>query len=131
MRVAQEMVRMFHERHGFAAPAKPELLSVEAADIRYNVMREELEEYRRACDNDDLVQVADALADLAYTVIGSAVAHGIDLQPMVDEVHRSNMTKDAAPAHEPNRPFKGPSFEKPRLSELLLIQKTGLAMVTP
>jgi predicted HAD superfamily Cof-like phosphohydrolase len=124
MRVAQEKVRLFHEKHGYSAPDRPTLIAGGDADVRYKVMREELEEYMRAQDHDDLTEVADALADLLYTVLGTAVVHGIDVQPIFDEVHRSNMTKDAAPPEEPNRPFKGPAFERPRLAELILLQLT-------
>jgi predicted HAD superfamily Cof-like phosphohydrolase len=131
MRVAQEKVAAFHDKHGYDNPAKPTLIDGPASDVRYKIMREELEEYMRAQDKRDLVEVADALADLIYTVLGTAVVHGIDLQPIFDEVHRSNMTKDAAPPTEPNRPFKGPAFERPRLAELLLIQTTGMADALP
>lgn len=127
MRVAQEKVAAFHDKHGFANPEKPEMLTVDAGRVRLKLILEEANEYFDAIAECDLVRVADAIADMAYVVLGTAVAHGIDLQPLFDEVHRSNMTKDAAPANEPNRPFKGPDFQQPRLAELLMIQATGLA----
>jgi predicted HAD superfamily Cof-like phosphohydrolase len=126
MRVSQEKVGAFHDKHAYANAEKPTLITGPEADVRYKVMREELEEYMRAQDRGDLVEVADAIADLLYTVLGTAVVHGIDMQPIFDEVHRSNMTKDAAPPNEPNRPFKGAAFERPRIAELLMIQSTGL-----
>lgn len=126
MRVAQEKVREFHEKYGYPNPDKPTLLSPEAWTFRSKLIREELEEYERACDNGDLVEIADALADLAYVVLGTSVYHGIDLQPFFDEVHRSNMTKELS-RDNINKPIKGPTFERPRIAELLLIQSTGIA----
>lgn len=125
MRVAQEKVREFHEKYGYANPDKPEVGPKELADMRMKLIGEELNEYDEACADGDLVGIADAIADLAYVVIGTAVSHGIDLQPLFDEVHRSNMTKDPA-ADNPHKPVKGPRFEQPRLAALLLIQASGL-----
>jgi len=125
MRVIQEKVREFHEKYGYANPDKPELISDAAAAARYDLIREELTEYLAAVGAGDLVAIADALADLTYVVVGTAVAHGMDLQPLLDEVHRSNMTKEPA-ADNPNKPVKGATFERPRLAELLMIQTTGL-----
>lgn len=127
MRVEQEKVAVFHDKHGYANPGKPTMIPFADAKVRVDIMEEELNEYFEAAQGDDLVPIADALGDLLYTVLGTAVVHGIDLQPIFDEIHRSNMTKDQAPPEEPNRPFKGPAFERPRLAELLMIQTTGLA----
>jgi predicted HAD superfamily Cof-like phosphohydrolase len=128
MRVVQEKVRQFHQKYGYANPDKPALISKEAAEARMDLIHEELEEYYQAVQNGDLVAIADALADLTYVVVGTAVVHGMDLQPLLDEVHRSNMTKDPA-ADNPQKPVKGSRFEHPRLAELLMIQSTGLAEV--
>lgn len=126
MRVAQEKVAEFHRKYGYANPDAPTLLSSEAAVFRAMLIREELGEYELAQAQGDLTQVADALADLIYVVLGTAVFHGIDLQPIFDEVHRSNMTKDLD-RDGINKPVKGAAFEEPRIAELLLIQSTGLA----
>ncbi len=130
MRVSQEKVRAFHDKYGYPNPDKPTLLPPDAWDFRSKLIREELAEYERACENGDLVEVADALADLCYVILGTSVYHGIDLQPLFDEVHRSNMTKEMA-RDNINKPIKGASFEKPRIAELLMIQATGLAEVPP
>ena len=126
MRIAQEKVEQFHERYGFRIGAAPELIPVEESAMRLALMREELDEYQRAVDNGDLTEIGDALADLAYTVLGTAVSHGIKLAPLFDEVHRSNLTKHPADPSRPSKPVKGPDFEPPRIAELLLIQRTLL-----
>lgn len=125
MRVEQEKVEAFHQKYGQLAPEAPELGSPEEGERRYKIMREELDEYDEAIIHGDLVKVADAIADLLYTALGTAVHHGIDIQPIFDEVHRSNMTKDYDPASF-KRAVKGPTFEPARVAEVLLIQMTGL-----
>lgn len=62
-------------------------------ELRKKLIQEELIEYVVACKNDDLIEVADAIADMAYLVIGAAVEHGIELDPIFDAVHKSNMSK--------------------------------------
>ncbi len=126
MRVEQEKVRMFHEKYGFPVGDAPQLIDPESAARRSALMQEELKEWDRANYEGDLVGVADGLADLLYTVLGTAVEHGIEVQPLLDEVHRSNMTKDLPSVDNPNKPIKGPSFEPPRVAELLLMQSTKL-----
>jgi len=126
MRVAQEKVQQFHEKMDYLVAERPALPEFAMRIQRYDFMREELEEYMRAYENDDLVQVADALADLAYVLLGTAVVYGIDLQPIFDEVHRSNMTKTPLDPVT-KKGGKGLGYEPPRLADLLVIQTTGLA----
>jgi predicted HAD superfamily Cof-like phosphohydrolase len=121
MRVAQEQVECFHEKMGYPIGETPVMPDWEMRQQRYKFMREELEEYMRAAENGDLVEVADALADLAYVLFGTAIVCGIDLQPIFAEVHRSNMTKDKLDPVT-KKGGKGPGFEKPRIAELLLVQ---------
>lgn len=63
--------------------------------VRLALMQEELDEYRLAAAQGDIVEVADALTDLLYVVFGTMIAHGLDqaAEEMFDEVHRSNMSK--------------------------------------
>jgi len=136
MRVEQEKVRQFMEKIGDVVYDDPTTIPQNEAARRKRFIVEEAEEYETANAAGDIVEVADAIADLAYVVIGAAVSHGIDLQPIFDEVHRSNMTKSAGVSLTPKtiggvsteekRCTKGPNYEKPRIAELLVIQSTGL-----
>lgn len=63
-------------------------------DLRYSLMHEELQETRHAMLSGDRIGVADGLADLIYVAIGTALAYGIDLRPVWNEVHASNMRKE-------------------------------------
>lgn len=134
LRIAQEKVQLFMERVGEPTPERPELGDLAEGQRRYAFIKEELEEYLEALLTDDLVKIADALGDLEYVILGTAVHHGIQLEPIFNEVHRSNMTKTpeavkTVRAHvtgECKRVVKGPGYEPPRLAELLMLQATGL-----
>lgn len=62
-------------------------------DLRIRILREEFEEYLEGERNHDIVEIADALADIVYVAYGTAVAYGIPLDEVFNEVHRSNMSK--------------------------------------
>ena len=126
MRIEQEKVEMFMVKQGLTVREKPTLIPIEEALARYQLMQEELDEYKQAIIDGDLVKIADGLADTLYTVLGTAVSHGIDAQPVFDEVHRSNMTKQY-PDPITKIGGKGPDYQPPRIADLLLIQATGLA----
>jgi predicted HAD superfamily Cof-like phosphohydrolase len=61
--------------------------------LRVNLLKEEYNEYLRGEDNNDIVDIADALADIIYIVCGTALVYGIPLDRVFDEVHRSNLAK--------------------------------------
>jgi predicted HAD superfamily Cof-like phosphohydrolase len=61
--------------------------------LRIRLLREEFDEYIKAENEDDIVEIADALADIIYIACGTAVSYGIPLDKVFDEVHRSNMAK--------------------------------------
>lgn len=124
MRVSQEKVRQFHDKYGYANPDKPTVLHPEALAFRRLLITEELNELMEANEKADLVAMADGLADLLYVVLGTAVFMGIEVAPIFDEVHRSNMTKELS-RDGLDKPIKGAAFERPRIAELLLMQTTG------
>ena len=125
MRIEQEKVAAFHDKYGYTVADRPSLLSPKDAAFRRMLIEEETRELFTANEVGDIAGVADGLADLLYVVLGTAVFHGIDIQPIFDEVHRSNMTKDLA-KDGLNKPVKGPTFSPPRVAELVVIQSTGL-----
>jgi len=81
--------RAFEQRVG----EKPELPSKEERDLRKKLLAEEYSEYVVAEYNNDLVEIADALADIIYIACGTAVSYGIPLDDIFEEVHASNMAK--------------------------------------
>src|SRR5262245_600260 len=93
MRVQQEKVQIFMERIGDRTNDRPTCVDLPTAERRFHLINEELDEYRDANAQGDVVGVADALGDLLYTVLGLAVLHGLPAAEIFEEVHRSNMTK--------------------------------------
>lgn len=123
----QEKVREFMLRAEQSCPDKPTVPSMEVAQLRHRLIREELHEYWVNVDalyafkpGDLLPQVADSFADLLYVVIGAAVAWGIDIEPVFDEVHRANMTKfiDGERRYD-GKWLKGPSWTPPDIESIL------------
>lgn len=109
------MVVEFHRHVGAAIATLPQLGKSTDLD-RCEFIEEEARELREAVISGDLVGVADALADLAYTVYGAALHFGIDLDAAVAEVHRSNMTK--SPAGD-GKAVKGPRYSPPELGDIV------------
>jgi len=93
--VAAALVRQFHDAVGLVTPTEPVALPGSPASWpqRAEFVRAELAEYEAAARAGDVVAVADALADLLYVVHGAALVHGVPVDAVLAEVHRSNMTK--------------------------------------
>ena len=86
-------VRAFHRAFEQRVGEKPEFPSKEERELRKKLLAEEYTEYVVAEYNNDLVEVADALADMIYIICGTAVSYGIPLDDIFEEVHASNMAK--------------------------------------
>ena len=88
-------------------------------------MKEENEEYFEAANNNDLVEVADALGDMLYILAGTIIEHGMQykIAEVFDEIQRSNMSKlgeDGKPIYrEDGKVLKGPDYFKPNIQEVL------------
>ena len=91
--------------------------------LRYNLIKEELDELKKAIDNKDLLEVADALTDILYVTYGAGHAFGINLDKCFDEVQNSNMSKlddNGKPIYnDAGKVMKGPKYFKPDLSKFL------------
>lgn len=124
-----QMVQEFHETYDHPVVDAPKIPSWEREELRVNLISEELMELEQAIDIPDneaerkLVAVADALADLIYVTYGAALEYGIDLDAVVAEVHRSNMSKlgeDGKPIHRSDgKVLKGPHYSEPDLHAIL------------
>jgi predicted HAD superfamily Cof-like phosphohydrolase len=86
-------VFQFHTKFGLPYPVKPQLLEQDVMEFRHKFMEEELDEMTSAYMAGDLAGVADALIDLVYVAMGTAVMMGLPWQLLWDEVQRANMSK--------------------------------------
>ncbi len=121
--VAQKMVREFHQATGCLVCDKPTFPDLATRKLRHRLIAEELEELLTSEAKRDLTEVADALGDLLYVVLGTCVSYGIDIEPVFNEIHRSNMTKTKdGYLREDGKYMKGPSYEPPEIAPIILKQ---------
>lgn len=83
----------FHTAFDLTRSKTPALPTSDIRKLRASLLLEEFNEYQKAEAEDDIVEIADALADIVYIAYGTAIAYGIPLDRVFDEVHRSNMAK--------------------------------------
>ena len=93
--------------------------------LRYELMKEENEEYVQACVMGDKIEIADALGDQLYVLVGTIIAHGLEhkIEDVFNEIHSSNMSKlgeDGKPVYrEDGKILKGSKFFRPDLIKIL------------
>lgn len=120
---ASELVREFHEAFGLPVREAPYLPDAGERRVRRELLREEWGEYASAEYKRDMIGIADALGDMLYVIYGTALAYGIDLDSVVEEIHRSNMTKlgeDGKPIFRwDGKVLKGPGYSPPDIGGAL------------
>ena len=102
---------------------KDKSISPKINELRYNLIKEELDEFKQALDKNDLLEAADALTDILYVTYGAGHAFGINLDECFEEVQNSNMSKlgkDGKPIfNDQGKVMKGPNYFKPDLSKYI------------
>ena len=118
-----QKVKTFMQTFGQEVKSKPSFSKEKINQLRYNLIKEELEEFKQAIANQDLLEVADALTDILYVTYGAGHAFGIDLDKCFEEVQNSNMSKldkDGKPIYnDKGKVMKGPNYFKPDLSKFI------------
>ena len=118
-----QKVKNFMETFGQEVKSRPSFSSKKINKLRYNLIKEELDEFKQAIDNNDLLEVADALTDILYVTYGAGHAFGINLDACFEEVQNSNMSKlgnDGKPIYnDQGKVMKGPNYFKPDLSKFI------------
>ena len=108
---------------GQEVKTKAELSNAKINELRISLINEELEELKKAIEDNDILEVADALTDILYVAYGAGHAFGIDLDKCFNEVQKSNMSKlgsDGKPIYnESGKVMKGPNYFKPDLRKFL------------
>ena len=118
-----EKVRLFMKTYGQEVKDRAGFSDVKTNKLRIDLIKEELEELTEAMQDENLLEVADALTDILYVTYGAGHAFGIDLDKCFEEVQNSNMSKlgeDGKPIYnEAGKVMKGPNYFKPDLSKYL------------
>ena len=119
-------VTEFHNAFRLSVEYKPKSdISSEITELRYNLMKEENEEYLQAVKSNDLIEIGDALGDMLYILCGTIISHGFQdkIEAIFDEIQRSNMSKlgaDGKPIYrEDGKVLKGPNYFKPDIEKSL------------
>lgn len=116
----QKDVLEFHEKFDSAIGDYPK---IRTGHLRKELLKEEVAEFCEAVDQDDIVEAADAIADIIYVALGAAVAFGIDMGAVWDEVHRSNMDKTGGGVNEIHKILKPAGWIPPNIAAILAAQK--------
>ena len=118
-----ESVKKFMETFGQEIREKAGFPDDKITSLRYELIKEELDELKEAIDSKDIKEVADALTDILYVTYGSGHAFGINLDKCFEEVQSSNMSKlgsDGKPIYnDKGKVMKGPNYFKPNLNKFV------------
>ena len=116
-----QSVKLFMKTFRQKVNDKPNFPDKNIVELRYSLIKEELEEFHQAIQDKNLKEIADSLTDILYVTYGAGHAFGIDLDKCFDEVQKSNMSKlgdDGKPIYnEHGKVMKGPKYFKPDLSK--------------
>ena len=117
--------KVFQFMHSFGQEtlSRPTLPDNELADLRLDLIQEEVDELQVALERKDIVEIADALTDILYVTYGAGHAFGLDLDECFEEVHQSNMSKlgiDGKPIYrEDGKVLKGRGYKPPQLGRII------------
>ena len=124
MKKQMNAVKDFHDTFGLSYNDSPTVaLEEKIIELRYNLMKEENEEYIEAARKNDIIEVADALGDMLYILCGTIIEHGMSdiIEDVFDEIQKSNMSKlgaDGKPIYRKDgKVMKGPNYFKPNFSK--------------
>jgi len=116
-------VKIFMETFGQIVRTKPQFPDEKTTQLRFDLIKEELNELEQAMKTKNLNEIADALTDILYVTYGAGYAYGIDLDKCFKEVQRANMSKlgkDGKPIYnEKGKVMKGPNYSGPNLKQFV------------
>jgi len=116
-------VKTFMNTYGQEVKNTPEFPDSKIVQLRIDLIQEELNELKEAINNNDIIEVADALTDILYVTYGAGHSFGVDLDSCFNEVQNSNMSKlgdDGKPIYnESGKVMKGPNYFKPNIKKII------------
>ncbi len=118
-------VHHFHETFKIGNANEPTLIDEKDYTLRYNLIKEENDEYLEACQNGDLVEIADAIGDQLYILFGTICKHGLQhkIEEVFNEIQLSNLSKldeDGNPIfREDGKILKSNLYFRPNIKDIL------------
>ena len=116
-------VKTFMNTYGQEVKNTPEFPDSKIVQLRIDLIQEELNELKEAINNNDIIEVADALTDILYVTYGAGHSFGVDLDSCFNEVQNSNMSKlgdDGKPIYiESGKVMKGPNYFKANIKKII------------
>ncbi|MDR4465143.1 MAG: hypothetical protein MRJ66_12835 [Nitrospira sp.] len=122
----QTMVEAFHNRFDILVRTVPTDLNDDTKQLRVRLIQEEFDELKEAMAAGNLAAVAKELADLLYVTYGTAVSYGIDMEPVFQEVHRSNLSKVGGYKRADGKWVKPPTYSPADINPILEAQREHL-----
>ncbi len=118
MKKELELVAEFHKKFNSPILSSPSIIPSDRSNLRYKIMKEEVDEYQAGAEKTDLENIAKEIADILYATYGTILEHGLQdkIEAIFAEVHNSNMSKDVGLA----KPAKGEKYFKPNIKDLLI-----------
>ncbi len=115
MKKQLSLVRDFHEKFNAPALDEPSLIPKDRSDLRYRLMKEEVDEYIEGVQKKDIKNIAKELSDILYAVYGTILEHGLQdkIEEIFQEVHSSQMSKD----YHQYKMVKGKNYFKANLDK--------------
>jgi predicted HAD superfamily Cof-like phosphohydrolase len=130
MHKPQSQVLEFHRKYEIKEQQHPHIPDRNTEFLRVRLIDEEInDELIPALQSGDLVQTADGLGDGLYVLYGTAISYGIDMEPIFDEIHRSNMTKDLIKKNGFGKVQKGEDFSPADIKSVLEKQLEGFGSI--
>ncbi|MDF0676629.1 MAG: MazG nucleotide pyrophosphohydrolase domain-containing protein [Nitrospira sp.] len=122
----QAMVEAFHSKFEILVQTAPTDLNEETKHLRVRLIQEEFDELKEAMAAGNLAAVAKEMADLLYVTYGTAVSYGIDMEPVFQEVHRSNLSKVGGYKRADGKWVKPPTYSPADIESIIEVQREQL-----
>lgn len=116
-------IKHLHEAWGQPAPEKPVIIDDDARELRRTLIMEEVSETLDAMVDKNLAEIADGIADSIVVLLGTAVTYGINMTPIWNEVHRTNVAKTQGPIREDGKQLKPEGWKPPDIARLIAEQQ--------
>ncbi len=124
-------VLKFHKKFGCHIEETPTIPDEKTQELRKSLIKEEVSETIKAIDEKNLELIADGIVDTIVVLLGTAVSYGIDIEPIWDEVHKTNMAKSGGGTREDGKILKPKNWQPPNIARLLEEQINGTVPILP